>query len=149
VFGARAAEAMLGDAHAEPGEETRDDAPHGTGPAASKPVRDALRRQAWQRIGLVRDAAGLREMLGSLAPLRRSLASAAAPDRSAVEDRNLADVAWAMAASALFREESRGSHYRADFEAKDDARFLGHTWLEKGAPRLVDLDLAVPAGARA
>src|SRR5207245_1300661 len=60
---------------------------------------------------------------------------------------SLLDVAWAMAASALFREESRGSHYRLDFPRPDD-RFRGHTLLEGGAPHLVDVETPIPEGAR-
>ena len=66
--------------------------------------------------------------------------------RAAAEDRNLLDVAWAMAASARFREESRGIHYRLDFPRPDD-RFRGHTMLVGGALRLVDVETPVPEGA--
>ncbi len=62
------------------------------------------------------------------------------------EDRNLADVSWAMAASAVFREESRGGHFRLDFPQTDDGRFLGHTLLEGGRLRLVPIEAAVAAG---
>ena len=51
-----------------------------------------------------------------------------------------------MAASARFREESRGSHYRLDFPRPDD-RFRGHTMLAGGVPRLVDVETPVPEGA--
>ena len=56
------------------------------------------------------------------------------------------DVAWAMAASAQFREESRGGHFRADFPSPDDGRFRGHTLLEGGRPRLADVEM--PLGVR-
>jgi succinate dehydrogenase/fumarate reductase flavoprotein subunit len=45
-----------------------------------------------------------------------------------------------MTRCALFREESRGAHFRSDFPERDDARFLGHTLLEAGAPRLTDVE---------
>jgi L-aspartate oxidase len=50
-------------------------------------------------------------------------------------------VAWAMAASAQFREESRGGHFRTDFPAPDDRRFRGHTLLEGGRSRLADVEM--------
>jgi succinate dehydrogenase/fumarate reductase flavoprotein subunit len=53
-----------------------------------------------------------------------------------------------MAASALFREESRGAHFRTDFPETDDARFRGHTLLEGGIPRLADTERPVAVEAR-
>jgi fumarate reductase flavoprotein subunit len=37
------------------------------------------------------------------------------------------DVAQAIVASALKREESRGAHQRTDFPRRDDQRFLAHS----------------------
>jgi L-aspartate oxidase len=146
VFGARAAEAMA------------EDAPLAISgaPDVGRPVEDALpavdvtrrraelRQRAWKGIGLARDAAGLRDLLAWLAPLRGEDRRPA--DREEAELRNLADVAWAMALSALFREESRGGHFRTDFPSPDDRRFRGHTLLEGGQPRLADVEM--PLGVR-
>jgi succinate dehydrogenase/fumarate reductase flavoprotein subunit len=74
---------------------------------------------------------------------------AAVGSRAQAEARNLTDVAWAMAASALFREESRGAHYRTDFPDTDDARFRGHTLLEGGRPRLAEVEGPVRNGKAA
>ena len=49
------------------------------------------------------------------------------------------DVAETVANSALKRQESRGSHSRSDFEARDDDRFLQHSLAhrqEGAAPRI-------------
>ena len=67
-------------------------------------------------------------------------------DRAAAEAANLVAVAQAMASCALFREESRGGHFRLDFPETDDARFRGHTLLTAGGPRLVGVD-GVPGPA--
>jgi L-aspartate oxidase len=146
VFGARAAEAMLEDAHPTPPVSS---AP----PRAATPVgpvdRDAVRRRTWESLGLERDAPGLTGLLQELESLRTHGAASPA-DRSAAEGRNLADVAWAMAVSALAREESRGGHFRRDFPATDDARFRSHTWLDGETPRFVDVDVVpIGTGARA
>jgi succinate dehydrogenase / fumarate reductase, flavoprotein subunit len=45
----------------------------------------------------------------------------------AIELRSLFTVGEVILTSALNRQESRGSHYREDFEARDDAQFLQHT----------------------
>jgi succinate dehydrogenase / fumarate reductase flavoprotein subunit len=40
------------------------------------------------------------------------------------------DVAEAIAAGALARQESRGSHSRRDFTQRDDAKWMKHTLAE-------------------
>ena len=55
-----------------------------------------------------------------------------------LELRNMLDLAETVAAGALVREESRGSHTRTDFPTRDDINWHRHTTytLENGAPRL-------------
>jgi succinate dehydrogenase/fumarate reductase flavoprotein subunit len=53
-----------------------------------------------------------------------------------------------MARCALFREESRGAHFRTDFPDRDDLRYRGHTLLEAGGPRLADVEAPLLLGAR-
>jgi L-aspartate oxidase len=146
VFGARAAEAMAADRNPAP-----EAGPVPASLRAPRPrkvgLRDDLRRRAWEAMGLERDAAGLRSLIDFLETLPRDPSSRSA-DRGAAEDDNLADVARAMAASALFREESRGAHFRTDFPKSDNARFRGHTLLEGGAPRLVDAECPVALETR-
>jgi L-aspartate oxidase len=146
VFGARAAEAMAEEAGPPlPSRERPPDPP----PPASAPgsLRDEIRRRAWACLGLERDGRGLRDLLAFLESSRGETAGAPA-DRTAAETRNLLDVARAMARCALFREESRGAHYRTDFPAPRDARFRGHTWLDAGGARLVEVEVPVPAGTK-
>jgi L-aspartate oxidase len=147
VYGARAADAMADAVDPRP---TGVVVPERPGDTAATPApgvdRESLRREAWSTLGLERDGASLRGLLAFLAPLRS--AARRPVTRSAAETRNLADVAWAMAACALYREESRGGHYRRDFTESDD-RYLGHTLLEAGTPRLVDVDAPIPERARA
>jgi L-aspartate oxidase len=144
VFGARAAEAMV----ADPGTVSS------RSPAGAAPLRDeesparagdpativaTLRRRTWDSLGLERDGGGLRGLLDDLAGL--AVAVAGRPlRRAAAEARNLVAVAQAMAVCALFREESRGAHFRTDFPEADDVRFRGHTLLTDDGPRLVPVD---------
>jgi L-aspartate oxidase len=149
VFGARASEAMAADPAIAAVSSLPDRAP--------APVRDAgqegdpaaivatLRRRAWESLGLERDGAGLRGLLDELAALGAQMA-ARPRHRAAAEARNLVAVAEAMATGALFREESRGGHFRTDYPETDDARFLGHTLLTAEGPRLIPVD-AVAASA--
>ncbi|HEX6737480.1 MAG TPA: L-aspartate oxidase [Vicinamibacteria bacterium] len=158
VFGARAAEAMAADAGAAPPDAAGDEPPAADGstrgaaaPDAAEVAarRAAIRERAWGQLGLERDGAGLRDLVGFLEQARAQ-AEGAPQGRAEAETRNLADVARAMAVSALFREESRGGHYRTDFPEADD-RFRGHTLLDGAGPRLAEVEapLGAPAvGAR-
>ncbi len=103
VFGRRAVLAAL----AEPGLPSRVPAPPVPPPA--EPVTSRLRRRLWRDCGLIRDAAGLERLQKTPHLLTRLIAT-----------------------SALAREESRGSHFRADFPAESDA-FAGHVVLRPGA----------------
>jgi L-aspartate oxidase len=147
VFGARAAEAMAGDDNPKPSPEVEPAMMKYPGRGSLTGSTEELRQRAWTALGLERDATGLKELLAWLDTVRRDGMTDPA-DRGSAEARNLADVAWAMAASALFREESRGAHFRTDFPRLDDARFRGHTLLEGGRPRLVDAECPVAMETR-
>jgi len=132
VFGARAAAAMAEEPASSPS-----GAPAPGGGEATALSSDHLRRRAWEALGLERDGDGLRGLLGELASAR--VRALRARSRAEAEARNLVDVAWAMATSALFREESRGGHFRRDFPEADE-RFLGHTLLDGRGPHLVEVE---------
>jgi L-aspartate oxidase len=143
VFGARAAEAMV-EEPALPAAVVEAAPP--AAPRQGLPPEE-LRARAWDALGLEREA-------GSMTALRDALAAprdepARVRSRAEAEGRNLTDVAWAMAVSALFREESRGGHFRRDFPERDDGRFLGHTRLDAAGPSLVDVDAPLSGPAKA
>jgi len=87
-----------------------------------------LRTLTWERLGIVREGAGLKAAVARLEEMKRRLPPAAS--RRAREARNLHTCAALIARSALARLESRGAHYRTDYPAHDDARFRKHTVLE-------------------
>lgn len=95
--------------------------------------------------GIYRDRAGLEQAVAALAALDQRYARVEVHDKSnvfntdltqALELRNMLDVAGAVAAGALAREESRGAHQRLDFPQRDDERFLRHSLVRQrpGSP---------------
>jgi L-aspartate oxidase len=142
VFGARAGQAILQDA---PG-AAAGALPVGSGPRpadlaaavrsiAPESVADtiaALRLVMWDDVGLVRDGVGLRRAVGGILDLERGLGERP-PTRVGLETRNMLFLGRLIAETALKREESRGSHYRADFPRPEPGRGR-HSIIAPGAP---------------
>ena len=86
--------------------------------------------------GIYRTGEALAKAASELRDLQDRLCTVSLDDRSrtfnteriaALEFSFMLDVAEAITASALRREESRGAHQRTDFPARDDQRFLAHS----------------------
>ena len=96
-------------------------------------VRRDLRQVMWQHVSLTRDETGLHEAHARLADLRTDLL-ARLPVRPACEEIdaawqetvNMCVVAELVIAAALQRRESRGSHWRRDYDFKDDSLTGAH-----------------------
>jgi L-aspartate oxidase len=73
-----------------------------------------VRRIMSRHVGVLRDAAGLREALRALYVLRDK-----ALREGGVDLRNRAEAALLVAAGAFLRRESRGGHFRTDYPAAD------------------------------
>lgn len=72
----------------------------------------ALRRTMTDRVGVLRDEAGLKAALAEIAALETA-------EAASITFRNMCATATLIAACALERRESRGGHYRTDFPAPD------------------------------
>jgi L-aspartate oxidase len=90
-------------------------------------VRKRVRRLMWERVGILRSRQSLLRALREFEQIERAR-SLRAPSR------NFASVALLIARAALWREESRGAHFRHDFPERDDARWRVHSIARKGAP---------------
>jgi len=99
-------------------------------------LRQAMQEVMMDKVSVVRDGTGLREAKSAIDGIRRSYAQVAIDDHGkqfntdlteALELGCMIDCAEAIVAGALAREESRGAHYRDDFQARDDANWLAHT----------------------
>ncbi|HEX2515264.1 MAG TPA: FAD-binding protein [Chloroflexota bacterium] len=151
---------QLAAAEAQRVEQTYLQAPDGRAGSAAggervATIREALQETMERGAGVFRTGDGLRTAVGELGALRERLGQLRLDDRSrrfntelfsALELEFMVDVAEAVAASALAREESRGSHARRDFPERDDDRFLAHTMAYRqpgGPPRLEYLPVRI------
>ena len=113
VFGARAGRAMTEWANAQRPESGA--APHSCGSALGS---EEIRALAWERCGILRDAAGLSAACQVLEEAGRPHSDS--PPQLA-DANNMRMVALLIARCALAREESRGAHFRRDYPHKVSA----------------------------
>lgn len=100
--------------------------------------------------GPTRSAQGLASGIAKLQELRAAASESqtAYPGDvlAALATRNLFQVAELVLRSALRREESRGAHFREDYPAQNDARWLVNLVLERGpdGPRIQEQPTDLP-----
>jgi L-aspartate oxidase len=82
-------------------------------------TRAEVKRIMWDKVGLVRDEAGLKDALSALEEI------AARPLNT--RSWNFVTLARLVAEAAIRRRESRGAHYRSDYPERDDENFQQHT----------------------
>jgi L-aspartate oxidase len=126
VFGARAGHRMRNELRAKA--SAHKPARVASNGPVSPPVDEVIREiqdVMWRDAGIVRTGTGLKRALEKLQGIRTHVAHP--HTRRAHEARNLQALGMLVARSALAREESRGAHYRLDFPAHNDAKFLKHS----------------------
>ena len=84
----------------------------------------------WRLVGVLRSGKELSSAIEQLQSL--ALPQTDAPGHADCELRNMHALALVVARSALARQESRGSHYRADFPYRDDEGFGKHSVAQRG-----------------
>ncbi|MGZ5399372.1 MAG: L-aspartate oxidase [Nocardioides sp.] len=97
-------------------------------------VRPHLQEAMTAEVGVLRSEQGLADAILALDALASERHLEPGPD--AWETTNLITVSRALAAAAVLREETRGSHWREDHPERDDARWAGHVdvTLDQGGP---------------
>ncbi len=105
-------------------------------------LRAKMQEFMMDKVSVVRDNDGLISAKEDLAEVRRAYRHISLDDKGKVFNTDLLeafelgcmiDCAEATIEGALARTESRGAHYRDDFQARDDANWLAHTMVYKGS----------------
>jgi fumarate reductase flavoprotein subunit len=126
-------------------------------------LRQAMQETMERSAGIYRDASALQRAEAELQRLQERFRDVALEDHSytfntelttVLELSYMLDLAQVIVASALLRQESRGSHQRTDYPARDDRRFLAHSLAvraEDSSPRIEPLPVKItrwPPGER-
>ena len=99
-------------------------------------LREELGHTLGQNVGIFREASKIQKGVSDIRELKERFEHVRVFDTSDVfntnlmqvlELRNMLDLSEAVAAGALAREESRGSHTRTDFPKRDDEKWHKHT----------------------
>ncbi|MCY7375643.1 MAG: L-aspartate oxidase [Pyrinomonadaceae bacterium] len=124
VFGARSGAAaiadnyelrMTNDESGNPKSEIQNPKSDGISTAVKKRVK----RVMWERVGILRDKDSLKRALKEFEQIEKS--------NLGTSSRNFVTLAKLIATSALWREESRGGHFRTDFPERNDVNFHKHS----------------------
>jgi len=116
----------------------------GKGPGVHE-TREKLTRCMEDHAGVFRTEEIMTEGLEKMKEIRAAMGEVRLTDQSkvfntarieALELENLLDVGMAIAASALYRQESRGAHSRPDFPKRDDVNWMKHTLYFQEGDRL-------------
>ncbi len=85
----------------------------------STAVKKRVKRVMWERVGILRDADSLKRALKEFEQIEKSNLS--------TSSRNFVTLAKLIATAALWREESRGGHFRTDFPERRDEKWDVHS----------------------
>jgi L-aspartate oxidase len=86
----------------------------------------SLKSLMWRELGIVRRGPSMEEAVERIAFWTRAVLRLARPEPRAFELLNMLTLSRLIAHAALYREESRGTHYREDCPAPSD-EWLVHT----------------------
>ncbi|MET0753258.1 MAG: L-aspartate oxidase [Pyrinomonadaceae bacterium] len=129
VFGARAGEAAIEDNSKFKIQNSKSGNPQSEilnlESGISTAVKKRVKRVMWERVGILRDKDSLRRALSEFEQIAQANLS--------VSSRNFVTLAKLIATAALWREESRGGHFRTDFPERDDANWDKHSIQKLGA----------------
>ncbi|MEJ7863397.1 MAG: L-aspartate oxidase [Pyrinomonadaceae bacterium] len=88
-------------------------------------VRKRVKRLMWERVGILRDKDSLKRALREFEQISQA--------NLGTSSRNFVTLAKLIATAALWREESRGGHFRTDFSERNDEQWRIHSIQKLGA----------------
>jgi len=103
-------------------------------------IRNSMKEIMMEQCGVFREAGELQDCIDKIRTLQKRFKKGKITDKGKVfnselyeiiELGNMLKMAEIIATGALYREESRGGHYRTDFPKRDDSKFLHHTLIYK------------------
>jgi fumarate reductase flavoprotein subunit len=113
----------------------------GRGASSLEPMREKLYDVMWEKVGIIRDAAGLLEAQADLNALDRALDGHSLPSAERAFNltwhdwlnlKSLVAVSRAIDAAAIARCDSRGAHFRSDFPASGPLEQSAYTSIRNG-----------------
>ncbi|MBA3036865.1 MAG: FAD-binding protein [Desulfobacterium sp.] len=97
-------------------------------------VRHSIQKASYKALGPIRNAAGLESSIKELVRIRREDLPRMVVStktkvfntewKEAIENYNMIDLVESMCRAALMRTETRGQHYRSDFDKRDNENWL-------------------------
>jgi succinate dehydrogenase / fumarate reductase flavoprotein subunit len=102
-------------------------------------IRRELKENMFDHFGVFREQRRMADGYRYLGVLRKRSSDLSIEDKGKIFNQSLMAalelegmflMAETVAMGAIYREESRGSHYRTDFPKRDDQRFLAHSIFE-------------------
>ncbi|MGQ0604272.1 MAG: succinate dehydrogenase flavoprotein subunit [Anaerolineales bacterium] len=111
---------------------------HQTGSEKAVKIRNEMQKVMMENVGVFRTEAMIQTAIDKVAELKERFCRMQIDDKGqrfntdlleAFELGCLLDLADATAVSAINRKESRGAHARDDFQQRDDANWLKHTFI--------------------
>ena len=112
-------------------------------------LRKAMQDIMMDNVSVYRDETLLSAAESRIAELREEYKNVAVMDKGSkynmdllevMELGNMLDLSETIVHGALARKESRGAHYRGDYEARDDVNWLAHSLITKDASGALQLE---------
>jgi succinate dehydrogenase/fumarate reductase flavoprotein subunit len=117
-------------------------------------LKKKLQKVMETHVFVERNKAGLRQALSKIDMIREEAVTLSVPHfrrfnldwARAIEFQFLVEAAGLVVEGALMREESRGFHYRTDFPAEDNSKWLCHTMFKIDQGRVIKSTVPVNLG---
>jgi fumarate reductase (CoM/CoB) subunit A len=116
-------------------EERRIEASYFNGHRDEKGLRMSLKEIMWENVGIIRNTKGVERALDTITELNSCVPDIYVRDRSALikslELKNMLLISEMVCRAALLRKESRGAHYREEYQQEDNDNWLKNIFIRK------------------